>query len=275
MLEIDHVTIAGPDLAALEAKLAGTGLRFSYGGAHSNGVTHMSLASFEDGSYVELISTLEPGREAPIWSRYISGSGGPCAWAVGLDDVGAEAVRLRALGVQVRGPFYMHRRRPDGVLVEWDLAYVGEGDPGATLPFVIKDRTPRELRVPPAEPAEGPGRLTGVAAVVLAVPDLGEAIRLFRRVYGLDEPLAAEDDGLGAWVAWFEGTPVVLAAPGVGSGWLTERLDRFGPSPCAFLLGTDDVEAAARRLGLDAPEPWLGRSVAWLELDGVRLGVAA
>ncbi len=38
-------------------------------------------------------------------------------------------------------------------------------------------------------------------------------------------------------LAWFPGTPVVLAAP-LGSGsWLNTRLQQFGEAPCAFILG--------------------------------------
>jgi hypothetical protein len=268
-LAVDHVTIAGPDLAALEAAFARTGLPFVYGGPHSNGVTHMALSSFEDGSYVELIATLEPGAEAPIWSRHIAGGGGPCAWAVGAPapgGVAAEAARLAGLGVPVRGPFAMHRRRPDGRVAEWDLAYVGAGDPGATLPFVIEDRTPRELRVPPPEPGAAGGRITGVAAVILSVPDLEGAVALFRSVYDLPEPIVREDGRL----ARFDRTPVVLAA--ASEGRLADRLARFGPSPCGFLFATDDAAAASRRLGLPLPDSWLDLQVAWF--DEARIGGA-
>jgi hypothetical protein len=275
-LAVDHVTLAGPDLATLEEALAGTGLRFAYGGPHSNGVTHMSLTTFEDGSYVELISTLEPGREAPIWSRHIAGAAGPCAWAVeapASGGVAVEAARLAALGVAVRGPFTMHRQRPDGRVARWELAYVGEGDPGATLPFVIEDRTPRELRVPPAGTDRVAGRLTGVGGVVLGVPDLDEAIGLFKRVYGLSEPIVggrADSER----IAHFARTPVILAE--AGEEGIAGRLERFGPAPCGFLFETDDVDAASRRLGLAPPTRWFDFAVAWFDegrVGGMRLGV--
>ena len=46
----------------------------------------MALLSFADGSYVELISTLEPRQTSPLWHAHIAGDGGPCARAVGVDD---------------------------------------------------------------------------------------------------------------------------------------------------------------------------------------------
>lgn len=141
-LKIDHVTIAGSKLDAMQESFASVGLATDYGGAHSNNITHMALIGLRDGSYIELISTLEPGHTTHrFWPEHIAGNAGPCAWAVEVEDVVSEAARLKALGVPVDGPVYYHRQRPDGVTVEWDLAFVGEGSPGSTLPFIIKDRT--------------------------------------------------------------------------------------------------------------------------------------
>ena len=182
-IHIDHVTIAGSALARMQRVFAEVGLETDYGGLHSNGATHMALLGFADGSYVELISTFVAGTQSPLWGAHIAGDGGPCGWAVATDDPGLEAARLKGLGVPVRGPFPLNRRRADGALVEWDLVYVGDGEPGATLPFLIKDRTPREWRVQPSASVAGT-ELTGVAVVVLGVDDLATSVDLFRRVYG-------------------------------------------------------------------------------------------
>jgi hypothetical protein len=209
-VRIDHVTVAGRDLAALEARLRATGCEPVYGGRHSNGVTHMSVVALADGSYVELISKADPaGPDSPWWGRQIDGDGGPCAWAVAVDDVAAEAARMRELGVAVRGPVSMSRRLPDGRLAEWDLAFLGEGEPGSLLPFLIEDRTPRDVRVPPA----APGAPARVEAVVLGVAEIAPAAALFGRLYGWPAPDEARDDRLGARVARFAGAPVALAAP--------------------------------------------------------------
>src|SRR5262249_41717241 len=147
-LMIDHVTIAWSQLEALERAFAEAGLTADYGGPHGSGLTHMDVLGFDDGSYVELISTLQP---SPIpdasWGEAIAADAGPCAWAAGTDDVAAEVARLAALGVPVAGPNPGSRQRPDSQLVEWETATLGDLGTGALLPFVIKDRTPRELRV--------------------------------------------------------------------------------------------------------------------------------
>lgn len=275
-LRIDHVTIAGAELAKLEQSFAGVALVTDYGGPHSNQITHMALLGFNDGSYIELISTLQPGqKETAFWGEHIIGNGGPCAWAVQVDDVAAEAARVATVGIPVSGPFYYQRRRPDGVLVEWDLAFLDDKGAGAMLPFIIKDITPREWRVQPsASVANAP--LTGVTTVLLGVPNLPAAVTLFRKVYGWPEPLVQEEPALGARLAHFAGTPVVLAAPLAEQGELPARLARFGPSPWANLLGTPDFEAACAQFMLTPAGRWFNRPVAWFDSDrlhGIRLGI--
>ncbi len=275
-LKIDHVTTAGSELASMERAFASLGLATDYGGPHSNGVTHMALLGFKDGSYLELISSLQPGqKDATFWGEHIVGNGGPCAWAVQVDDVAAEAARISSLGIPVSGPAYYHRRRPDGVLVEWDLAFLDDKGAGTVLPFIIKDITPREWRVrPSASVVNGP--LTGIAAVTLGVQNLESSIELFRQVYGWAPPSIADDATFGAKMAYFMKTPVILASPLDDHSWLSERLIRFGESPCAYLIGTEDFEAAGRHFGLTESAQWFDRLVAWFDpvkLNGLKLGI--
>src|SRR5262249_39381072 len=162
---------------------------------------------------------------------------GPCAWCARASDLATEAARIAGLGIPTHGPVAMNRLRPDGRLVEWELLYVGDGEPGAMLPFLIEDRTPRELRVRPSPSVAG-GELRGVAQVLLSVERLETAADLFRRIYDLQMPDQLDDASLGARLARFAGTPVTLAEPlpDARGEWLRERLVRFGPAPCAYLL---------------------------------------
>ncbi len=275
-LKIDHVTIAGPELAPMEQAFAGLGLATDYGGPHSNGITHMALLGFVDGSYIELISSLEPGRkDTAFWGKHIAGNGGPCAWATQVDDVAAEAARVAALEIPVEGPAYYNRRRPDQTLVEWNSAFLGEQGAGATLPFIIKDITPRQLRVRPSA-SVADGLLTGVATVILGLENLEAAIELFQHLYGWPAPQKNEDIDFGAKLAYFQTGGLVLAAPLAGQPWLSERLARFGPSPCAFLIKTANLQAARERFKLVQPGQWFDRQVAWFDpakLSGFRLGI--
>ena len=274
---IDHVTLGASRLEALAGAFAANGMATEYGGPHSNGVTHMSLVSFDDGSYVELISVMRPGQPAPGWQEHIVHGGGPCAWAVRAEDVAAEAARLRERGITVSDVAHMQRRRPDGETVEWDLAFPGDFGKGAMYPFFIKDSTPRAFRVPRSDSVAG-SELTGVERVVLGVEDVGAAGEMFQEAYDLPAPerVSGGDEQLNMLI--FPGEPLILISPAMGDGWLVERLARFGPTPCAFLLGSRDIDASRERLRLGEVGSFGGERVAWLDGDpllGRWIGVVA
>lgn len=275
-MKVDHVSVGGIELKLLEGYFAQSGMKTDYGGPHSNGITEMSLLGFDDGSYIELISTIERGAGSPIWKNHIDGDGGPCAWAVEADDIASEAARASRLGFPVKGPDEYSRKRPDGVTVEWQLAFIGDQEPGAILPFLIKDKTPRELRVKPSK-SVADGLLKGIGHVVIGVEDIGDPGREFMKLYGWSWPESRSDIWPGVELAWFPGTPVVLAAPVGDGGWLGKRIQRYGESPCAFLIETSNVEKAAGRYPLQKREPWLGgkelRWIAPLKDDGLMIGL--
>lgn len=274
-LRIDHVTIAGSSLEPLQDAFTEASLATDYGGPHSNGVTHMSLLGFADGSYIELISSLKPDRVSPWWHEHIIGDGGPCAWALEVDDVAAEAQRARALGIAVQGPAYYFRDRLDGTRVEWDLAILGDQGMGALLPFILKDRTPRHYRVTPSASVAAT-ELTAVALVVLGVADMKRASDLFQRLYDLPAPMLRELPEFDATLARFKGQPFALAAPMGPDGWFRERLARFGDSPCACLIGTTDLAESKKRFRLREGDLSFGQPVAWFDtpaLNRLRVGV--
>lgn len=274
---IDHVTVAASRLSPLVQTFSAAGLEPVYGGPHSNGVTCMSLVGFDDGSYIELISSLEHGIQCPWWDAHIRGDGGPAAWCVEVGDVAVESSRLEALGIAVRGLDAYRRVRPDGVAVEWDLSFVGAHEAGAFHPFVIRDKTQREHRVSPS-PSVAAGPLAGVAMVVLGVAGIERAAAEMRRVYALPTPVEGPLPGLAARVLRFPGEPVALAAPLFEGDWLDLRLRSFGDSPCAFLLACSDLGEASRRYVMSPPAPWTQGAIGWLgreDMPALRIGVVS
>jgi hypothetical protein len=267
---IDHVTVAGRNLDAMRKVLAV--IPSQYGGPHSNHATEMALASFPDGSYLELIA-IQPKADpaalaAHYWHKFMEADAGPCAWAIRPADFDAEIERLRGSGVAVTGPNRSGRKRPDGMELDWETAQVGPTN-GGFFPFLIHDFTPRERRAfQNRKPA--PSMWTGVKKVVIGVRDLDVAIARYRGAYGLPNPLQQQDAAFAAKLAWFPGTPVVLAAPLSPQSWLNARLDQLGEAPCAFILGTEVGAAAGGK-----PSNWFGTPVAWLNVEqfGWHLGV--
>jgi catechol 2,3-dioxygenase-like lactoylglutathione lyase family enzyme len=263
-LKVDHVTIGGRDLAALQKAFDSAGIPFEFGGKHTNGITEMAVASFPDGSYLELIAA-QPGASVAkhYWGRFIEENAGVCAWAVSVKSVSGEAGRLKAAGFDIT-PAGSGRQRPDGVALRWTSASVGPGPQGSFFPFLIQDDTPRALRVYP-HGAPSVKSIEGVAMVVVAVRDLDGAIGMWRKTFGLAEPRFQNDDRFQARLAWFPGTPVVLAS-GLG---VERRLDRFGEAPFAVVLRSRVAPGGAKAT-------WFGHTIVWFDpglLNGAQVGV--
>lgn len=276
-MKIDHVTIAGPRLERLLRRFASIGLAAEPGGAHSNNVTHMAVVGFDDGSYIELISTIEHGARSPWWDTHIRHAAGPCGWAVDVADVGIEAARFEALGIAVRGPVRMQRARPDGQRIEWELAIPGTGAPGVLLPFAIHDLTPRAWRIEPSPSVAG-GPVTGIAAVVLGVADLDGAARVFAKAHGLSASDRMVDSRFGATLAKYRDAPIILATPLDRQNWLGRRLAQFGPCPCAYVLHARDLRAAEDAWALRPGAAWFEQPMRWFDaagIDNMRLAVTA
>lgn len=260
--KIDHVTVAGRDLGALRNALRAVGIPTEPGGPHANRATEMAIASFPDGSYLELIALQPAGDPASMqahdWVRYLQGNAGPCAWAVQVPDVDAQAELLRTAGVSVREKKHSGRNRPDGVRLDWETVQIGPGN-GTFFPFLIRDLTPRARRAYPTGKPNVP-EYGGIKRVVIAVQDLDKAVQQYQNAYRLPEPQRAADPAFGAHLAVFAGTPVVLAAPLHRTSWLQRRLAQFGEAPCAFVLS-----GKAKRPAGGPESRWFGQAVSWFD----------
>jgi hypothetical protein len=272
-LTIDHVTIAGASLEAMrQAFTSATGIATEYGGPHSNHATEMALASFADSSYVELMGIQQNADPAAVtahvWSKFLRNNAGPCAFALRVTDVSAEIQRLKNAGLRVGAAEKSGRTRPDGVALSWETADIGAGPRGSFFPFLIHDFTPRENRVyPSGKPAST--RFRGIGMVVIGVANLDASIAQYRNAFQLPAPKRQQDETFGADLAWFEGTPVTLAAPLVPGSWLAHRIAQYGDSPCAIVLTTTGGMVGQK------PSHWFGHAVFWTggEKLGGRIGV--
>jgi hypothetical protein len=268
--KVDHATIAGSSLKHLREILDSVGLRAEYGGQHSSGLTEMALISFPDGSYLELMAWVDASAPhvGQSWAKFMDQHGGPCAWAVSVPDIGQETKRLAAVGIHTSEPVESGRMLTDGYRLKWEMAGVGPGDRGSLFPFLIHDLTPRERRVY-CDGKPTTDEYAGVARVVIAVKNLGNAISLYRRAYALPQPREQTDGHLGARLAWFPGTPIILAAPLNARTWLAGRIVRFGEAPCAFLLRDTGHRRSGNTIWFDAGVTWFDPE----KLEGIQLGV--
>src|SRR5437868_492469 len=71
--QVDHATVCGLNLPMMQTQLAAAGMHSEPGGKHANRATEMALASFADGSYLELIAIQSAGDAVAIseheWSK--------------------------------------------------------------------------------------------------------------------------------------------------------------------------------------------------------------
>lgn len=242
-LKIDHITVAGDDLERLRAMFAREGIQTEFGGKHANGQTQMAIASFEDGSYLELIAP-QPGADfsSHYWAPFMKANAGPCAWAIRSSDIAADMAKFKSLGIEVRTQS-SGRVRPDGVELKWETADIGPGSPGSFFPFLIHDATPRERRV--GKPLTS--QILGVKRIIIAVGDLNAAIAKYRAAFALPEPKIEDDAKFGGRLATFPESPVILTT---GNGWIAQHLKRFGESPCAFILASQAKSSQLQWLNL-------------------------
>jgi hypothetical protein len=273
-LKIDHATVCGANVDALRKTLTwAANLPSEFGGRHSNHATEMALVSFPDGSYLELMGIQakpDPAAvNAHVWSRFLRNNAGPCAFALRVTDIKGEVARLKSAGVPVGMPESAGRTRADGARLEWETLDEGSGPRGSLLPFLIRDITPREKRAfPGGKPTTT--AFGGIGKVVVGVRDLEGAIAEYRKAFGRPAPQRQKDAGFDAELAWFEGTPFVLARGLSESSWLTRRVRDYGDAPVAFVL-----EAARGVIGSGHTSTWFGQPIFWVnerEL-GWRLGI--
>jgi Glyoxalase-like domain len=145
ILGIDHLVVACPDPDAAAAELeAQIGLRCTGGGRHPNGGTRNRIAWLADGTYIELlgIDDVAAARGTPVGhaaTEVLDGSpGGLATWALRSDTVETTADALRAAGGRLGPVTHGSRRRDDGELVEWWVAFPEDGLGPDRPPFLIQ-----------------------------------------------------------------------------------------------------------------------------------------
>lgn len=175
LTRLDHLVILVRDLELASADYASLGFAVTPGGEHADGLTRNALIPFEDGSYLELVSFLDP--EDPTdnfwgWREFLPYEG-LIDYCAASDDLDSDASRLESLGFFVDGPDDGGRRLPDGEEIRWRSARIRQE--GRLLPFLIEDLTPRGLRVPGGPAARHPNGAKGVSRLEVSAPDSRQA----------------------------------------------------------------------------------------------------
>src|SRR5215469_5163158 len=229
---IDHVVIVVRELESAIESYSRAGFTAVRGGKHPIG-THNALVAFADGGYLELIAFFKPNTGHP-WQAALDKGGGMIDFCMRTDDLEVDAESMRHAGAKIGRPYQLTRDRPDGYRLSWLLA-VPEPPFNGQVPFLIKDETPRDERVP-RERSHRNGA-SGIRALTIAVEDPGTTSRYYARVLG--GPGAPQNrpdlDASGVSFAIGPNEVQLLASKGEAgplARWIGER----GQSPFELLL---------------------------------------
>lgn len=191
LTRLDHLVILVRDLGLASADYERLGFAVTPGGEHADGLTRNALVPFEDGTYFELVSFIDP--EDPTdnvwgWREFVPREG-LIDFCAASDDLDSEVTELRSVGFEVDGPDDGGRRLPDGAEISWRSARIRQE--GRLLPFLIEDLTPRGLRVPGGAAARHPNGATGVSRLGISTPDAEKAAGSLAALVGATDDTGA------------------------------------------------------------------------------------
>jgi catechol 2,3-dioxygenase-like lactoylglutathione lyase family enzyme len=239
---IDHVAIVVEELESAIASYSRAGFTVVRGGKHPIG-SHNALIAFGDGSYFELIAFLKPNSGHPWQKALEQGGGGIVDFCMCTSDLAADIDSMRRAGTRIGDPYSLTRDRPDGYHLSWVLATPAPPFNGQ-LPFLIKDDTPREERVP-RERSHRNGA-TGIRSLAIAVDDPAMTSRCYARVLGRPGLPIERADLAGAGVSFTIGpNEVQLLASKTEGGPLALWIRDHGQSPFEVLLANAAPGATA------------------------------
>jgi len=243
---IDHVVIVVNELESAIASYSRAGFTVVRGGKHPIG-THNALIAFADGSYFELIAFLKPNTGHP-WQTALDKGGGIIDFCMRTDDLAADVESMHRAGAKIGNPSPLTRDRPDGYHLSWVLAIPAPPFNGQ-LPFLIKDETPRDERVP-RERSHANGA-TGIRTLAIAVNDPGLTSLSYARVLGRPGAPVERTELEAAGVTFTIGAnEVQLLASKTEHGPLAQWIRDHGQSPY-------EVIVASARAGVTTLDPAL------------------
>lgn len=229
---IDHIVIVLRDLETAVKNYERLGFTVVPGGRHPVG-TYNALISLADGAYIELIAFYEDNPDHRWWSPLQKG-GGLVDFCMQTDDLAGDTTGLRGAGVKIDDPRPLTRKRPDGYQLKWLLSIPREGHRGVA-PFLIKDETPREERIP-REMTHKNGA-TGIGTVVVAVDNLPAVRQWYTSVLEHDGHPVEWDDLKGSGLRFKIGPHFLdFLKPTRKDSPVADWLKARGPSPYAATL---------------------------------------
>jgi catechol 2,3-dioxygenase-like lactoylglutathione lyase family enzyme len=225
---IDHLVVVVPELEAAISRYGDAGFTVVRGGRHPIG-THNALIAFADGAYIELIAFLNAAPGHPWYAALETHGGGLVDFCIQTDDLEADVDSLRRAGARMTDPYAMTRERPDGYKLNWVLS-IPQPPFNGRLPFLIRDETPRDERIP--RQRRHRNGVAGIQGVTVAVKDPSGTDLLYAAVLGRGGAPWSRPDIGGAGVAFAIGAHrIELVAAQSEASPIAEWMGAHGESP--------------------------------------------
>ena len=248
-LRFDHAIIAVTDLESTINDFQRLGFTVRYGGEHGDGKTKNALIVFSDGSYLELLAptnrdfmdTMETV-DLSHFLDFVAQGDGWAGFALNVQDLQEAARRMKHQGLHPSALTPGSRMRPDGQMLSWRSVSVDN----SRTPFFIEDQTERSLRVP-ADSAitHHSNGVTGVEAIIIAVPKLERAVEHFEALLDLQATQPGPEIQSAQTAAFSLGdTVLILAAPEKFGSPFSAYIEERGEVPYEIRLRTNRADQA-------------------------------
>ncbi|MBO8173539.1 MAG: VOC family protein [Bacillaceae bacterium] len=252
--KMDHVIVLVKNLEQAVKNYEDLGFRVSTGG--DLGGARNAIIPFSDGTYLELMSVsqglailcrtartlgffhkITSGR-TPMEKRFMkhfAKEEGLVDFAILSDAIEQDIDHVRQQGIEMEGPVTGSRVQSDGSELHFRW-----GIPQDDLPFLIRDETSRDKRVPGGSSREHPNGVQGIAMIEVVVPDLSRYVDLYTALPGIEA--TSSDNTADTNRADFKSGSVMirLLQPEAGDRERQRYLKKRGASPYSLQLKTDD-----------------------------------
>jgi hypothetical protein len=180
---LDHVVVVVSNLEQATEQFRGLGFTVSLGG--TNGPTHNALITFQDRTYIELISARSGSLRCFFWLlyttklvylfkpimsplsfRFFCWLGGPTGirdWCIKVGQLKNIIDLLRANNTLISGSEKFTRNKPNLEIAKWFLAAPND----QRLPFFIQDITDAAIRIPSGDATNHSNGCIGISRLLL------------------------------------------------------------------------------------------------------------
>ena len=250
--ELDHVGIAGSDLAALSAAFERLGFKLTPVARHSGRRTPEGpIVPFGTGNrcamlhegYLELIAIVDPEHFTNSLEFSLARYAGLHIVALGIDDEAANLARMRAAGIDIPGIAYLERpvddADPQGPQARFARLLLPDAPEGRI--FLIRHLTPEAIWQ--ERFLSHPNHAVALNEVVIVSASPAETATRFSRLAGL----AATPDPAGGFRLVLPRGQIRMLSPEILRAVFPAVAIPSLPFVAGIAIATDDGNAAIRR----------------------------